>query len=128
MCVVQIGELVSQLSDETKAQNKAIPWRIIKDTRNFYVHAYGAIDIPSVWDTLINDIPALKIACEAILTQFSPRIGLERAGLGGNNGKSAERTVAKGTNRSRNDSDLCLRLPHNPEVAGSSPVSATRKS
>lgn len=70
MCVVQIGELVSQLSDETKAQNKAIPWRIIKDTRNFYVHAYGAIDIPSVWDTLINDILALKIACEAILTQF----------------------------------------------------------
>ena len=70
MCVVQIGELVSQLSDETKAQNKAIPWRIIKDTRNFYVHAYGAIDIPSVWDTLINDIPALKIACKAILTQF----------------------------------------------------------
>lgn len=70
MCVVQIGELVSQLSDETKAQNKAIPWRIIKDTRNFYVHAYGAIDIPSVWDTLINDISALKIACEAILTQF----------------------------------------------------------
>ena len=70
MCVVQIGELVSQLSDETKAQNKAIPWRIIKDTRNFYVHAYGAIDIPSVWDTLENDIPALKTACEEILTHF----------------------------------------------------------
>ena len=48
MCVVQIGELVSQRSDEVKAQNKAIPWRIIKDTRNFYVHAYGSIDIPSV--------------------------------------------------------------------------------
>ena len=48
MCVVQIGELVSQLSGEVKAQNKAIPWRIIKDTRNFYVHAYGSIDIPSV--------------------------------------------------------------------------------
>lgn len=70
MCVVQIGELVSQLSDETKAQNKAIPWRIIKDTRNFYVHAYGAIDIPSVWNTLLNDIPALKTACEDILTHF----------------------------------------------------------
>ena len=70
MCVVQIGELVSQLSDEVKAQNKAIPWRIIKDTRNFYVHAYGSIDIPSVWDTLVNDIPALKTACEEILTHF----------------------------------------------------------
>ena len=70
MCVVQIGELVSQLSDDVKARNKAIPWRIIKDTRNFYVHAYGAIDIPSVWDTLLHDIPALKTACEEILTQF----------------------------------------------------------
>ena len=70
MCVVQIGELVSQLSDEVKALNKSIPWRIIKDTRNFYVHAYGAIDIPSVWDTLVNDIPALKTACEEILTHF----------------------------------------------------------
>ena len=45
--------------------------------------------------------------------------------MDGNNGKSAERTVVKSTNRSRNDSDLPLRLPHNPEVAGSSPVSAT---
>ena len=33
--------------------------------------------------------------------------------------------AVKSTNRSRNDSDLCLRLPHNPEVGGSSPPSAT---
>ena len=46
----------------------AIPWRIIKDTRNFYVHSYGAIDVRAVWDTLEQDIPALKAACEAILS------------------------------------------------------------
>lgn len=68
MCVVQIGELVSQLSDKVKQQNTAIPWRVIKDTRNFYVHAYGSIDIPSVWNTLLNDIPMLKTACEQILS------------------------------------------------------------
>ena len=67
MCVVQIGELVAQLSDEVKAQNAAIPWRIIKDTRNFYVHAYGSIDIESVWNTLLDDIPALQTSCELIL-------------------------------------------------------------
>ena len=33
--------------------------------------------------------------------------------------------AVKSTNRSRNDSDLCLRLPHNPETVGSSPASAT---
>lgn len=68
MCVVQIGELVSQLSDEVKKRNTSIPWRAIKDTRNFYVHAYGSIDVPSVWDTLIHDIPMLKSACEDILS------------------------------------------------------------
>ena len=67
MCIVQIGELVGQLSDAVKQQHPAVPWRIIKDTRNFYVHAYGAIDVPSVWETLQKDIPALKTSCEAIL-------------------------------------------------------------
>ena len=121
MCVVQIGELVSQLSDEVKAQNKAIPWRIIKDTRNFYVHVYGSIDIPSVWDTLVNDIPALKTACEEILTHFCPRTGSEQASLDGNNGRSAERTAVKSTNRSRFGSDLCLRQPTDQKAGGSNP-------
>ena len=67
MCVVQIGELASQLSEEAKKLNPSIPWRIIKDTRNFYVHAYGSIDIPSVWNTLVSDIPELKIACCKLL-------------------------------------------------------------
>ena len=48
MCVIQIGELAGALSDDVKHQYPDIPWRIIKDTRNFYVHAYGAIDLPSV--------------------------------------------------------------------------------
>ena len=69
MCVVQIGELVSQLSDDVKRRNPAIPWRVIKDTRNFYVHAYGSIDVSSVWDTLQQDIPGLRSACEAILSE-----------------------------------------------------------
>ena len=67
MCIVQIGELTAQLSEDAKLQNPSIPWRIIKDTRNFYVHAYGAIDVASVWDTLNHDIPDLKTACENIL-------------------------------------------------------------
>ena len=66
MCIVQIGELVGQLSEDVKAKNPAVPWRAIKDTRNFYVHAYGSVDIPSVWETLQRDNPALKVSCEKI--------------------------------------------------------------
>ena len=43
---------------------------------------------------------------------------LERAGLDGNNGKSAERTAVKSTNRSRNDSDL--RVRHTSEMLAES--------
>ncbi len=61
MCVVQIGELAAQLSEETKLSNADVPWRIIKDTRNYYVHAYGSIDVPSVWDTLNHDTFSSKV-------------------------------------------------------------------
>ena len=69
MCVVQIGELSSQLSDAVKKAAPSIPWRIIKDTRNFYVHAYGSLDVPAVWNTLREDIPALMDVCNALLEQ-----------------------------------------------------------
>ena len=69
MCVVQLGELVGQLSEEVKSKNDSIPWRAIKDTRNFYVHSYGAIDVTSVWATLTDDIPALKKTCEELAEQ-----------------------------------------------------------
>ena len=69
MCVVQIGELVAQLSDEAKRANTSVPWRVIKDTRNFYVHSYGTIDVASVWETLTQDLPSLRDACEQMLRQ-----------------------------------------------------------
>lgn len=55
------------LSDAVKQQNTAVPWRVIKDTRNFHAHSYGTIDVCAVWDTMEQGIPALKSACEAIL-------------------------------------------------------------
>lgn len=67
MCIVQIGELVGQLSDEIKKRNPDVPWRTIKDTRNFYVHSYGTIDVSSVWETLQHDIPRLRESCARIL-------------------------------------------------------------
>ena len=41
--------------------------------------------------------------------------------------KSAERTVAKSTNRSRNDPDLCVRQPTDQKAGGSNPSRRTKK-
>lgn len=63
MCILQIGELVGKLSDEFKKTNDQMPWRDIKAMRNIAAHNYGEIDLDILWETAINDIPALREYC-----------------------------------------------------------------
>ena len=51
---------------------------------------------------------------------------MERAGLDGNNGKSAERTVLKSANRSRNSSDFPLRQSTDQKTGGLNPSRHTK--
>ena len=67
MCIAQIGELSGHLSDDYKKAHSELPWREIKDTRNYYVHNYGGVDLNFVWTTLTSDLPALKKACQTSL-------------------------------------------------------------
>lgn len=69
MCILQIGELVSKLSDEVIQQNTDIPWRGIKATRNILAHAYNSADLVVIWSTIQNNIPSLKSKCQRILTE-----------------------------------------------------------
>ena len=50
----------------------------------------------------------------------------KRTGLDGNNGRSAERTVVKSTNRIRNDSDFALRQPTDQKAGSSNPSRRTK--
>ena len=67
MCIAQIGELSGLLTDELKKAHPELPWRAIKDTRNFYVHNYGSVNMEYVWNTLTEDLPVLQAECEAII-------------------------------------------------------------
>lgn len=60
MCIIQIGELVSRLSDEFLERYKQIPWHAIKAMRNLHAHDYDRVDLDIVWNTLQEDIPDLK--------------------------------------------------------------------
>ena len=70
MCIAQIGELSGHLSDEYKKAHAELPWREIKDTRNFYVHNYGGIDLEYVWNTITQDLPILRESCRKSLTEL----------------------------------------------------------
>ena len=64
--ILQIGELARGLSDPFKALHSEIPWKQIRGMRNVVVHKYGDIDLDTLWDVLMNDIPRLYEACMTI--------------------------------------------------------------
>ena len=66
--LMQIGELAKEsLSDETKAEIKTIPWNQIYGLRNRIVHGYSGVNMQIVWDTVNEDIPALREEIAAYL-------------------------------------------------------------
>ncbi|MDO5825491.1 MAG: DUF86 domain-containing protein [Methanosphaera sp.] len=60
ICIVQIGEYVSRLSDEFKQQYDNIPWRKIKGMRNFAAHQYEHFEFEVLWHTITVELPQLK--------------------------------------------------------------------
>lgn len=67
MCIIQIGELTAQLSEEIKATYQDVPWQQIKSMRNLFAHDYARVDHEIVWETLKDNIPELEKKCGDIL-------------------------------------------------------------
>ena len=60
MPILQIGELVKNLSEEFTAKHSAMAWKAIAGMRDIFAHHYGSIDYEMTWNTSVEDIPALK--------------------------------------------------------------------
>jgi uncharacterized protein with HEPN domain len=69
MCIIQIGELVSRLSDDFIESHSQIPWHAIKSMRNLHAHDYERVDLGIVWNTLTEDIPDLLNKLDLILME-----------------------------------------------------------
>jgi uncharacterized protein with HEPN domain len=68
--IMIVGEGVKRLSDELRATNPRIPWRLIAGMRDRLIHQYDAVDLEEVWRTVTVDLPSLTRDLEAI--QSSP--------------------------------------------------------
>ena len=60
MTLINIGELVKNLTDEFKSSFKNIPWRGIAGMRDVTAHKYQTLKMGDVWFTLEKEIPFLK--------------------------------------------------------------------
>jgi len=67
LCLLQIGELVSILSDEFKENNTDMKWREIKLLRNIVAHRYGQIDYDIIWDICLTDVPEMIVFCNKLI-------------------------------------------------------------
>lgn len=54
-----IGEASYKLTKEFKDTHPELPWEVIISMRHVMVHGYYTINHEKVWETIIEDIPAM---------------------------------------------------------------------
>jgi len=60
MQLINIGEMVSRLSDSFREKHSDFPWHEAVGMRNQIAHGYFEIDAKEVWNTAQKDLPKLK--------------------------------------------------------------------
>lgn len=54
-----VGEAAYMLSNDFKNAHPETPWKVIQGMRHYLVHGYANIDKHELYNTALNDIPAL---------------------------------------------------------------------
>ena len=70
MTVINIGELVKNITDETRVRYSFISWKAIAGMRDLTAHKYQTLRMEDVYDTVKRDFPALKIDLEKVLVKL----------------------------------------------------------
>ena len=71
MCILQIGELTTHLSNEFKNKYSAQPWQDINGMRNVAAHHYGKFDVEILWKTISVKIPEFKRYCQKCFEEIN---------------------------------------------------------
>jgi uncharacterized protein with HEPN domain len=67
-----IGEAARRVTDKTKAEQPAVPWKSIIAQRNVLAHEYGEIKQDRVWEVVKKHIPSLIKSLEKMLPPTNP--------------------------------------------------------
>jgi len=62
-----LAESAQRLSEQMKQAHPEIEWHKISGFRNILVHDYLGIDVETVWNIVVREIPVLKKAISAMM-------------------------------------------------------------
>jgi uncharacterized protein with HEPN domain len=71
-CLERICEAAFRLGDRAGELLPGQPWPDIRGLGNWLRHAYDRIRFDVTWDTVQNDLPALKADAQMALAQMEP--------------------------------------------------------
>lgn len=71
MTLINIGELVKNVTDEARNEHKDIPWKAIAGMRDMTAHKYQTLRMEDVYNTAVKDIPDFRNQLEMILNEKS---------------------------------------------------------
>lgn len=62
-----IGEAARYVPDEAVAAYPQVPWAEMRAMRNVVAHEYERVNLPTIWDTIQDDLPPLLPLLQAVL-------------------------------------------------------------
>ena len=69
MTVINIGELVKNLSENCRKANPLVPWKAVAGFRDIAAHKYQTLRMEDVYETVQTDFPLLKAQLEEIIRE-----------------------------------------------------------
>jgi len=70
--ITVIGEAATHVPDDVAERWPEIPWRDIRDMRNFIVHEYFGVNPDILWGTVTEDLPAVVPVLRRMLEGDQP--------------------------------------------------------
>ena len=64
MLITKLAEATTRLPEAVLASWPDMPWQQIRGMRNRLVHAYHAVDLNVLWETVSSDVPQLLAALD----------------------------------------------------------------
>jgi uncharacterized protein with HEPN domain len=64
-----VSEAAMRLGDDAERLCPGLPWHNIRGIGNWLRHQYDKVDVETVWNTVVDDLPPLRSAVLRALTQ-----------------------------------------------------------